>query len=261
MKRATDKNIVIEVKKLVTKRDHRSALMKNKDCLISLERYLHSNDYDVVLMTIEVFDLCAMEPGNRSILYNIPKLISTLSDLSTQHKCAQIREKSSKLLDEIDRGENELSSSTDTEDWKIEPPKMIRYVSSQPHIIKLRVSNISNVLERERFLSDATQLSVVVSATMGTDLKQATLFCTTGENAEVVSMLRRKGYRVFDKKDEQAAFRCEQPMRDLVISSPIVATRRTSKCEPQTRSSVSSSTLEPMERKDSIFTRAISLFL
>jgi len=189
MKKATDQNIMRKVRTLVGKRDHLSALMKNKDCLMSLERYLHSSYNDVVLMTIDVFNICVLGEDNRIILYNIPKLTLTLNYLSTLHKCRNIRQKATKLLHEIDPEKNAYPSPNGAVETKIQALKANRYIATQLHLIKLRVSNISDSMECRRFLNDAVQLSVVVSATMGTDMKNVTLYCTTEKYCEVVTTL------------------------------------------------------------------------
>jgi len=193
----SQKSLVLELRDLARDPDHQNALMANKRCLRSLQQTLLASDDEVVLITIEIFYVCAQVPSNRTILGNVPNLTSTLYDLSTEHKNPKIRQKSNELLQEIDPQDNEnyLESCLDGTDSRVSDGS--RFVPTQLYIIKLRVLNVSGAEQRDRFQYDIVKMRGVVSSTMSSDLKRATIYTMREYDDEnVIKKLKEKGYMV-----------------------------------------------------------------
>jgi len=193
----SQKSLVLELRDLARDPDHQNALMANKRCLRSLEQTLQASNDEVVLITIEIFYVCAQVPSNRSILGNVPNLTSTLYDLSTEHKNPKIRQKSNELLKEIDPQdhENYLESCLDGTDSRVSESS--RFVPTQLYIIKLRVMDVHGPENRDKFQYDIVKMRGVVSASMSSDLKRVTIYTMREYDDEnVINNLRKKGYKV-----------------------------------------------------------------
>jgi len=199
---ASQKALVEQLRDLARNPDHRAALMANVECLRSLEQTLNSADPDVVDITLDTLSICAETDGNIATLYNVPKLKETLYFLSTEHTKPRIRLKANKLVSEINlEADSESSVSYVDSDSTDSSFAGQRYVRKQLHTVTIRIGNVRTHAEREKFQADAVSFDGVVSATMDTQLKRATIYTTEADIQEdLIVHLTRKGYAVLSQE-------------------------------------------------------------
>jgi len=193
----SQKVLVEQLRELARDPDHQAALVSNAECLRSLEKTLNSMDPQVVSITLDTLTICSQTFENRAILYEVPKLRSTLYYLSTEHSKPRIRLKANQLLTEIEP-EPEADSTTSYEDsGSLESNFTAKYVRKQLHTVEVRIGNVKTSQQREKFQADAVKFNGVVSATMDYQMKRATIYTTLPNIKEdLIVHLTRSGYAV-----------------------------------------------------------------
>lgn len=201
------KELVTELRKLAQHPNHQSALMENKACLTSLQQYLNtSQDMDILLITIDILHICAQTPKNRPKLAAVSNLSDTLYVLSTENQYPNVRTKASELHAEIcPEDDLELDGSLDLEEAETasrisQVSQNSRYTTKQLYRVNLRVANVKTAEQRDKFSTDAVKHDRVVSATMDSQLQNATLYTTKRDiEDELIKHLMRKGYEIMSK--------------------------------------------------------------
>jgi len=201
------KELVMELRKLAQHPNHQAALMENDQCLTSLQQYLiTSQDIDILLITIEILHICAQTPKNRPKLGAVPNLSDTLYVLSTENQDPKVRTKASELHSEISLeddldldGSLELEEA-DTASRVSQVSQNSRYTTKQLYRVHLIVVNVKTAEQRDKFFTDAVRNPRVVSATMDSQLRNATLYTTHRDiKDELIKHLTRKGYEILSK--------------------------------------------------------------
>lgn len=201
------KELVTELRKLAQHPNHQAALMENKACLTSLQQYLvTSQDMDILLITIDILHICAQTPKNRPTLAAVSNLSDTLYVLSTESQYPNVRTKASELHAEISpEDELELDGSLELEEAETasrisQISQNSRYTTKQLYRVHLRVGNVKTAEQRDKFSTDAVKHERVVSATMDSQLKNATLYTTKRDiEDELIKHLMRRGYEILSK--------------------------------------------------------------
>jgi len=193
---ASQKVLVEQLRELARDPDHQAALMANEECLRSLERTLNSTDPEVVIITLDTLTICAQTQSNRAVLYDVPKMRATLYYLSTENGRPKIRLKANQLLTEIEPEADSASSYEESESTDSNFTTQ-RYVRKQLHTVEIRIGNVKTAAQREKFQADAVSFDGVVSATLGYQMKRATIYTTLPNIKEdLIVYLTRRGYAV-----------------------------------------------------------------
>jgi len=195
---ASQKVLVEQLRELARDPDHQAALVANAECLRSLEKTLNSMDPEVVDITIDTLSICSQTFSNRAILYEVPKLRSTLYYLSTEHSKPRIRLKANQLLTEIEPEADADSTTSFEETDSMESGFTAqRYVRKQLHTVEIRIGNVKTPEQREKFQAEVVKFNGVVSATMDYQMKRATIYTTLPNIKEDLIMhLTRRGYAI-----------------------------------------------------------------
>jgi len=193
---ASQKALVEQLRELARDPDHQAALVANGECLRSLEKTLNSMDPEIVTITLDTLAICSQTYSNHAILYDVPKLRSTLYFLSTEHAKPKIRLKANQLLTEI---EPEADSATSYEESESVDSIYAgqKYVRKQLHTVDIRIGNVKTPAQREKFQADVVRFNGVVSATLDHQMKRATIYTTLPNIQEdLIVYLTRRGYEV-----------------------------------------------------------------
>jgi len=172
----TKKSLLSQLRELANNYEHQKALLKNKNCLCTLVSMLSSKDDEIVLLAIDTLYTCSKKVENRAALCEVPQLLDTLWTLSIEHSSPKVRYTSGRMVFDLDCE----SSSSDSCASSV-------YLSSftsrsrsctKLNVITLEVDNIKSGADREKFYYDAVQFSGIVSVTIRSDMRRATLYTT-----------------------------------------------------------------------------------